>query len=193
MVLAPSAVAHDVVRAHTSGWLWVRQPSPKLGRTTSRYLPFSSRRTRRRCSRAITRATSPSSNRLPAANTTRGRGPADVCGSDSVPTSPGTGAGSAGAASEAAICAHPTKVPSRACRVILESVAAAFTKLMRSNVTERSASTCSQVAGNASEDQNLHSATGVEAEETKAPRSYLAAADAESPAIANEEELDAPY
>ena len=50
-----------------------------------------------------------------------------------------------------------------------------------------------QVAGNASEDQNLHSATGVEAEETKAPRSYLAAADAGSPAITNEEELDAPY
>jgi len=35
-----------------------------------------------------------------------------------------------------------------------------------------------QVAGNASEDQNLHSATGVEAEETKASRSYLTAADA---------------
>jgi len=53
-----------------------------------------------------------------------------------------------------------------------------------------------QLAGNASEDQNLHSATGattVEAEETKAPRSYLAAADAGSPAITNEEELDAPY
>jgi hypothetical protein len=50
-----------------------------------------------------------------------------------------------------------------------------------------------QVAGNASEDQNLHSATGVEAEETKAPRSYLAVADAGSPAITNEEELDAPY
>ena len=55
-----------------------------------------------------------------------------------------------------------------------------------------------QVAGNASEDQNLHSATGdttvgIEAEETKAPRSYLAAADAKSPAIANKEELDAPY
>ena len=50
-----------------------------------------------------------------------------------------------------------------------------------------------QVAGNASEDQNLHSATGVEAEETKAPRSYLTAADVGSPAITNEEELDAPY
>ena len=55
-----------------------------------------------------------------------------------------------------------------------------------------------QLAGNASEDQNLHSATGdttvgIEAEETKAPRSYLAAADAGSPAITNEEELDAPY
>ena len=49
------------------------------------------------------------------------------------------------------IGAHPTKVPSRACRLILESAAAAFVKPAGSKVTERLASTCSQVVGDASE------------------------------------------
>ena len=59
--------------------------------------------------------------------------------------------GSATGTSEVAICDQPTRVPSLACRVIREFVAAAPTKPAGSNVTERSASTCNQVVGCASE------------------------------------------